>query len=128
MEVNSLESGLLLGCAEFSAISRGFFFNSEADLSLGWVGWRGEKRLKFSPDDAEGIVVFQELGDPVGHVHGDAAHGLAFGEDEVLFDEVIESREFFLLEVADGNDGVEVVEICAVILAVVGSCKEILYN
>lgn len=46
-----------------------------------------------------------ELGDPIAHVHGDAAHGLALGKDEVLLDEVVQGGEFRLVEVmlGDGN-------------------------
>ncbi len=47
-----------------------------------------------------------ELGDPVAHVHGDTAHGLAFGKDEVLLDEVVQRGEFRLVEVILGDGDV----------------------
>ena len=44
-----------------------------------------------------------ELLDPVTHVHGDPAHGPAFGKDQVLFYEVIERCQFGLVQVVLGN-------------------------
>ena len=44
-----------------------------------------------------------ELGDPVAHVHGHAAHGLAFGKDEVLLDEIVQRGEFRFVEVVLGD-------------------------
>ena len=44
-----------------------------------------------------------EFGDPVAHVHGDAAHGLAFGKDEVLLNEVVQRGKFLLVEIILGD-------------------------
>ena len=44
-----------------------------------------------------------ELGNPIGHVHRDAAHGLALCKNEVLLNEVVQGGEFGLGEVVFGN-------------------------
>jgi len=48
--------------ARFQSVTRGFFFGVESDLGLRRSGRRSQERLEFLPDDAEGIVVPEELG------------------------------------------------------------------
>jgi hypothetical protein len=44
-----------------------------------------------------------ELGDPVAHVHRDAAHRLALGEDQVLLDQVVQGRQLVFGQIVLGD-------------------------
>jgi len=54
-----------------------------------------------------------QLLDPICHVHRNASHGLAFGEDEVLLDEIIECGQLRLSEVILGDRDILLANRCA---------------
>ena len=62
-----------------------------------------------APGVGEDVALVQrqkrvELGDPIRHVHGHAPHGLAFGENQILFHEIVQRRQFRFGEVIFGDD------------------------
>ena len=54
-----------------------------------------------------------QFADPVSHMHRQSAHGLAFCEDEILLDQIIERGEFCLIQIVLGDGDVNFAELCA---------------
>lgn len=54
-----------------------------------------------------------ELAGPVAHVHGNAAHRLAFGEKQVLLDQIVQGGQLVLLQVVLGDGDVLLADLTA---------------